>query len=332
MSDTTISTKTFVIGSRKSQLAIIQAEEVKKALSLAYPTYSFKIITRSTTGDQILSKPLFQIGEKALFTKELEDELVKKNVDLVVHSLKDLPTKLPEGMIIGAITKRENPKDAVIIKTGLAYKTINELPKGSIVGTSSVRRSAQLKAVFPDLIFQSVRGNLNTRLSKLDDENGPYTAIILAAAGLLRLGFSHRISQILPSSIILHAVGQGALGVECRADDKDVIELLSVIDDNDTKLKCIAERALMRSLEGGCSVPIGVETELIEDVNDGNGKRRELRIHGLIARVDGSEIIRAEIKKVVEDIVAAEELGKELAKILVEKGAKDILEDLKSSR
>ncbi|CAJ0914405.1 19161_t:CDS:2 [Entrophospora sp. SA101] len=319
MSDTTISTKTFVIGSRKSQLAIIQAEEVKKALSLAYPTYSFKIITRSTTGDQILSKPLFQIGEKALFTKELEDELVKKSVDLVVHSLKDLPTKLPEGMIIGAITKRENPKDAVIIKTGLAYKTINELPKGSIVGTSSVRRSAQLKAVFPDLIFQN-------------DENGPYTAIILAAAGLLRLGFSHRISQILPSSIILHAVGQGALGVECRADDKDVIELLSVIDDNDTKLKCIAERALMRSLEGGCSVPIGVETELIEDVNDGNGKRRELRIHGLIARVDGSEIIRAEIKKVVEDIVAAEELGKELAKILVEKGAKDILEDLKSSR
>ncbi|CAH1769301.1 5026_t:CDS:2, partial [Entrophospora sp. SA101] len=316
MSDTTISTKTFVIGSRKSQLAIIQAEEVKKALSLAYPTYSFKIITRSTTGDQILSKPLFQIGEKALFTKELEDELVKKSVDLVVHSLKDLPTKLPEGMIIGAITKRENPKDAVIIKTGLAYKTINELPKGSIVGTSSVRRSAQLKAVFPDLIFQN-------------DENGPYTAIILAAAGLLRLGFSHRISQILPSSIILHAVGQGALGVECRADDKDVIELLSVIDDNDTKLKCIAERALMRSLEGGCSVPIGVETELIEDVNDGNGKRRELRIHGLIARVDGSEIIRAEIKKVVEDIVAAEELGKELAKILVEKGAKDILEDLK---
>ncbi|CAG8805129.1 2260_t:CDS:2, partial [Gigaspora rosea] len=234
-----------------SQLALVQTNEVQKALQRAYPNIEFSILGITTTGDQILNKPLYQIGEKSLFTKELEVALENKTVDLVVHSLKDLPTTLPKGMTVGAMLKREDPNDALIIKGDLAAKSLEELPKGSIIGTSSVRRSSQLKHAFPDLIFQNIRGNLDTRLAKLDNPDGQYSAIILAVAGLVRLGLNHRISQILPSNIMLHAVGQGAIAVECRDDDKDTIELLSVLEDKDTRLRCTAERSLLRDLEGG---------------------------------------------------------------------------------
>ncbi|CAG8780228.1 15997_t:CDS:2 [Racocetra persica] len=319
--------QTFTIGSRKSQLALAQTNEVQEALQRAYPNFEFPILGISTIGDQIQNKPLYQIGEKSLFTKELEIALENKTVDLVVHSLKDLPTTLPKGMTIGAILKREDPNDAVVIKEGLIAKSLEDLPKGSIVGTSSVRRSSQLKRTFPDLIFQSIRGNLNTRLAKLDSPDGQYSALILAAAGLIRLGLKHRISQILPPNIILHAVGQGALAVECRDDDIHIIELLSVLEDKDTKLRCTAERSLLKALEGGCSVPIGVNTNFIE----GKEGKRMLRLEGLVAQLDGSKIIRAEATKYVDydEIDAANELGKEVSKLLIEQGARNIIEELK---
>ncbi|CAG8601466.1 17961_t:CDS:2 [Dentiscutata erythropus] len=317
--------KTFTIGTRKSKLALVQTNEVQKALQRAYPDFEFQILSMTTTGDQILNKPLYQIGEKSLFTKELEVALENKTVDLVVHSLKDLPTTLPKGMTIGAILKREDPNDAVIIKEGLTTKSLEELPKGSIVGTSSVRRISQLKNSFPDLIFQNIRGNLDTRLAKLDNPDGEYSAIILAVAGLVRLGLNHRISQILPPTIMLYAVGQGALAIECRDDDKDIIELLSVLEDADTKLRCTAERSLLRALEGGCSVPIGVNTSFVEEKE---GKRM-LRLESLVAQLDGSKIIRAEITKYVDGIGTANELGKEVSKILIERGARNIIEELK---
>ncbi|GBB95990.1 hypothetical protein RclHR1_02660011 [Rhizophagus clarus] len=324
------SSSEITIGSRKSKLALIQAKHVQQLLEASFPDNSFPITSMTTIGDQILSKPLFSIGEKSLFTKELEVALQNKSVDLVVHSLKDLPTTLPEGMAIAAILKRENPRDALVIKEGMSYKSVDELPKGSVIGTSSVRRIAQLKATFPDLVFQDVRGNLNTRLAKLDDPNGPYSALVLAVAGLERLEMNHRISQIFPSSVMLYAVGQGALAVECRVDDKRIIELVSVLEDKDTRLRCSAERSLLRTLEGGCSVPIGVNTEFIETQNG----TRELKLFGLVARLDGSEIIKAEAQKNIDEdgIEAANELGREVAGILIEKGAKSILEELKILR
>lgn len=317
--------KSLTIGTRKSQLALVQTNEVQKALQRAYPNIEFSILGITTTGDQILNKPLYQIGEKSLFTKELEVALENKTVDLVVHSLKDLPTTLPKGMTVGAMLKREDPNDALIIKGDLTAKSLEELPKGSIIGTSSVRRSSQLKHAFPDLIFQNIRGNLDTRLAKLDNPDGQYSAIILAVAGLVRLGLNHRISQILPSNIMLHAVGQGALAIECRDDDEDIIELLSVLEDKDTRLRCTAERSLLRDLEGGCSVPIGVNTNFIEEKE---GKRM-LRLESLVAQLDGSKIIRAEVTKYVDGIDEANELGKEVSKILIERGARSIIEELK---
>ncbi|CAG8816270.1 3015_t:CDS:2 [Gigaspora margarita] len=304
--------KTLTIGTRKSQLALVQTNEVQKALQRAYPNIEFSILGITTTGDQILNKPLYQIGEKSLFTKELEVALENKTVDLVVHSLKDLPTTLPKGMTVGAMLKREDPNDALIIKGDLTAKSLEELPKGSIIGTSSVRRSSQLK-------------HADTRLAKLDNPDGQYSAIILAVAGLVRLGLNHRISQILPSNIMLHAVGQGALAIECRDDDEDIIELLSVLEDKDTRLRCTAERSLLRDLEGGCSVPIGVNTNFIEEKE---GKRM-LRLESLVAQLDGSKIIRAEVTKYVDGIDEANELGKEVSNILIERGARSIIEELK---
>ncbi|CAG8485526.1 5909_t:CDS:2 [Ambispora gerdemannii] len=313
--------QSFTIGSRKSQLALIQTQQVHDELKAAFPHFSFPIISMSTIGDKILSKPLYQIGEKSLFTKELEIALEKRTVDLVVHSLKDLPTSLPEGMSVGAILRRENPKDAVVIKKGLEAKKLEDLPSGSVVGTGSVRRVAQLKRKFPHLVFQDVRGNLNTRLTKLDAPEGVYSALILAVAGLVRLGWSDRVSQILEKTTILHAVGQGALAVECRADDTQLQEMLAVLEDRDTRLRCTAERSLLRILEGGCSVPIGVYTQLIEthDSNSGKSeqlsarKKRVLRLSALVAK-------------------AANILGKRVADILINNGANKILDRLKETK
>lgn len=242
------SKKVMIVGSRKSQLALIQTRFVISELKKIRPAVEFEIVEMSTVGDNVLDKALSKIGEKSLFTKELEVALEKKDVDFVVHSMKDLPTTLPPGMVIGAVLEREDPRDAVIIKNSLTSKSLAELAQGSVIGTSSLRRAAQLRSAFPGLVFQDVRGNLNTRLRKLDDPEGPYSALILAVAGVVRMGWAERISQHLDSDLCLHAVGQGALAVECRDSDLDTLDLLSNLHHKETVLATIAERSFMKTL------------------------------------------------------------------------------------
>ncbi|KAI9477997.1 MAG: porphobilinogen deaminase [Benjaminiella poitrasii] len=323
---TTTEKKTFVIGSRKSQLAVVQTHIVRDKLQSLFPNYEFKIETMSTIGDKILNQALSKIGEKAVFTKELEIALENGTVDFVVHSLKDLPTVLPDGMHLGAITERENPNDALVLNAKHKGKTLSTLPPGSVIGTSSLRRVAQLKRRYPHLSFTDVRGNLNTRLAKLDDEEGPYSGIILAVAGLVRIGQGDRISEILSASDSLHAVSQGALGIECREGDKEIEELLDSLNHDDTRLSCLAERALMRTLEGGCSVPIGVNTRL---------ENNTLWMHGLVASLDGQNVVEykdqidfGDAKKRDERERLAEQLGVQVAKTLCTLGADKILEEL----
>ncbi|KAJ1989012.1 porphobilinogen deaminase [Dimargaris cristalligena] len=320
------------IGSRKSALALVQTYHVRDCLQTRNPHTTFPLVTMSTQGDKVLDVALSKIGEKALFTKELEVALEAGEVDLVVHSLKDLPTTLPPGMEIGAMLEREDPRDAVVLKDHPDYtgRTLETLPRGSVVGTSSVRRIAQLSRRFPHLVFQDVRGNLNTRLQKLDDPAGPYAALILAVAGLRRLDWPHRISQILPEETMLHAVGQGALAIECRSNDQRTLDLVRPLIHSDTLLRCTAERTLMRELEGGCSVPLGVYTELA-----GSGPTRTLRLHALVASLDGSQVVEAEIIATIgttQDPAAAANLGLEVAAIMKAKGAKKLLDSIRGPK
>ncbi|KAM7413708.1 hypothetical protein PAMA_020879 [Pampus argenteus] len=270
------------IGTRKSQLARIQTDSVAAKLKELYPDINVEIVGMSTTGDKILDTALSKIGEKSLFTKELENALERNEVDLVVHSLKDLPTTLPPGFTIGAVLKRENPHDAVVLHPKHVGKTLDTLPENSMIGTSSLRRAAQLKKRFPHLEFKDIRGNLNTRLKKLDEKED-FAAIILAAAGLRRMGWEDRISQILGPEDCMYAVGQGALAVEVRARDTDILEMVSVLHDPDTVLRCIAERAFLRHLEGGCSVPVAVHTEV---------KDTQLYLTGAVYSLDGSDSLK----------------------------------------
>ncbi|XP_011820310.1 PREDICTED: porphobilinogen deaminase isoform X1 [Mandrillus leucophaeus] len=270
------------VGTRKSQLARIQTDSVVATLKALYPGLQFEIIAMSTTGDKILDTALSKIGEKSLFTKELEHALEKNEVDLVVHSLKDLPTVLPPGFTIGAICKRENPHDAVVFHPKFVGKTLETLPEKSVVGTSSLRRAAQLQRKFSHLEFRSIRGNLNTRLRKLDEQQ-EFSAIILATAGLQRMGWHNRVGQILHPDECMYAVGQGALGVEVRAKDQDILDLVGVLHDPETLLRCIAERAFLRHLEGGCSVPVAVHTAM---------KDGQLYLTGGVWSLDGSDSIQ----------------------------------------
>lgn len=329
------------IGSRKSQLALIQTDYVLKELTSIYPNKSFEVISMSTIGDKILDKSLSKIGEKNLFTKELEIALKNKEVDFVVHSLKDLPTTLPEGMIIGAVCKRENPNDAVVLHEKHKDLTLATLPAGCVIGTSSLRRRAQLQHFHPHLKFKSVRGNLNTRLNKLDNDR-LYDGLILAVAGMNRMGFSHRISQILLDTECMHAVGQGALAVECRKDDLKTLQMISKLTDQDTVLKCIAERSFMKSLGGGCSVPIAVFSEL---------KNCKLKLKGGVFSLDGAKSLISEIdyllnynkenklkdikeyssivsQEISDELLhSAEQLGIALANKLLQQGARKILDE-----
>ncbi|KAJ1984413.1 porphobilinogen deaminase [Dimargaris verticillata] len=317
----------FPIGSRKSALALIQTHHVRDRLSQLFPKATFPLVTMSTQGDRILDVALAKIGEKALFTKELEVALEAQQVDLVVHSLKDLPTTLPPGMVIGAILEREDPRDAVVMKQGHPYHSLADLPAGSVVGTSSVRRIAQLRRRFPKLDFQDIRGNLNTRIKKLDDPQGPFDALILAVAGLQRLGWSNRITQAIPEHIMLHAVGQGALAVECREDDTVTSRLVAQLTHTDTLLRCVAERTVMRVLEGGCSVPLGVYTEF-----SGTGSKRTMRLHCLVASLDGQQIVEAELVRPMPptaDESLARELGLAVAEMMERRGARALLETIK---
>nr|XP_058924665.1 porphobilinogen deaminase isoform X3 [Kogia breviceps] len=314
------------VGTRKSQvsLARIQTDSVVATLKALYPGLQFEIIAMSTTGDKILDTALSKIGEKSLFTKELEHALERNEVDLVVHSLKDLPTVLPPGFTIGAICKRESPYDAVVFHPKFVGKTLETLPEKSVVGTSSLRRAAQLQRKFPHLEFKSIRGNLNTRLRKLD-ELQEFSAIILAAAGLQRMGWQNRVGQILNPEECMYAVGQGALGVEVRAKDQDILDLVGVLHDPETLLRCIAERAFLRHLlylTGGVWSLNGA---------DGMQETMQATIHVPAQHEDGPEddpqLVGITARNVPRQAqLAAESLGISLATLLLNKGAKSILD------
>ncbi|MBD1864961.1 MULTISPECIES: hydroxymethylbilane synthase [Trichocoleus] len=308
------STRTVRIGSRKSQLALVQTYWVRDQLQQRFPGITFEVHTMSTQGDNILDVALAKIGDKGLFTKELELGMLNREIDFAVHSLKDLPTNLPEGLTLAAVTERENPADALVVQEKYKGCQIDTLPAGAVIGTSSLRRLAQLRHLFPQYTLKDVRGNLNTRLAKLDA--GEYDALILAAAGLQRLGMSDRIHQILPAEVSLYAVGQGALGIECRADDVEVISLLKAIEHIPTRDRVLAERAFLRELEGGCQVPIGVHTQL-----DGE----TLALTGLVASVDGQQLLK---DTVIGSANEAEQVGIQLAHSLRQQGAQEILDQI----
>ncbi|PGH26983.1 porphobilinogen deaminase [Polytolypa hystricis UAMH7299] len=321
---------TFTIGTRKSRLALLQTDLVLTALKAAWPEYDFNIHTKETAGDLNTVIPLREFASKNLWTEELEQLLDEKQIDLVVHSLKDVPTQLPPSCILGAVMEREDPRDVLVVKKGLPYKSISEIPAGSVVGTSSVRRTAQLARHYPQLKVLDVRGNIDTRLAKLDAEDGPFTCIILAAAGLLRTGQGGRITQYLDgeNGKMLHAVGQGALGVEIRADDELVKGMLDKIGHKQSTLACLAERNLLRVLEGGCSAPLGVETEWVKDA-DGKDK---LKMRSIVASVDGSEAVHLDMDGDVASNEEAEAFGLKAANELVERGAGKILAAIQQNK
>lgn len=359
----TPTTQTFHVGTRRSMLARVQADEVVKSLRAAWPEHNFEIHAMSTTGDNNQKTALHKFNEKALWTQELEVLLESKELDLIVHSLKDMPTQLPAELDLTCVTKREDPRDALVLKPDLVGKVrgLSDLPEGAIVGTSSLRRTAQLKRHYPQLQFKDVRGNIGTRLAKLDDPNGDYSAICIAVAGLERLGMSDRINVFLSKENggMLHAVGQGALGIETRKDDTRTIELLSRIGDDRTMRQAFAERQLMRTLEGGCSVPIGVETQWVtrnnltapsvgvgikpaEDYSHVTGaateKKKEetasdeLIMRAIVVSLDGQDAAEIETRRIVSNIEQANELGFDVARMLVEKGADRILKEVQLNR
>ncbi|KAL4931533.1 porphobilinogen deaminase [Aspergillus undulatus] len=324
------SQKIFTIGTRKSKLALLQTDLVLAALNERYPAYTFKIHSRETAGDQNTTIALKDFTTKNLWTAELEDLLEAGHVDLIVHSLKDVPTLLPPSCKLGPMMKREDSRDVLVIKKGLPNMSLAEMPVGSVVGTSSIRRTAQLARKYPHLKVKDVRGNIGTRLSKLDAEDSPYTCLILAAAGLLRLGLEDRIYQYVDSKNagMLYAVGQGALGIEIRKDDKVMEDILSTVGHDQTTFACLAERSLLRTLEGGCSAPLGVETEWFQDT-EGTSK---LRMRSVVVSVDGSESAEVEIDGAVDSPQSAEEFGVTVAKALVAKGAGKILEQIQQNK
>ena len=302
------------IASRRSKLAMVQTLWVKEQLEKNIPDLEVSIEAMATQGDKILDVALAKIGDKGLFTKELEAQMLVGHADIAVHSLKDLPTNLPAGLKLGCITKREDPADALVVnKKNDSYK-LESLPSGSVVGTSSLRRLAQLRHKFPHLTFKDIRGNVITRIEKLD--SGEFDCIILAAAGLKRLGFKSRIHQIIPDEISLHAVGQGALGIECKSDDTKVLDIINILEDKSSSQRCLAERSFLRELEGGCQVPIGVNS-IIKDDN--------LHLTGMVASIDGKRLIKDQSIGYKND---PEEIGKELAGKLKNQGADEILNEI----
>jgi len=302
------------IASRRSKLAMVQTLWVKDQLERNIPNLEVSIEAMATQGDKILDVALAKIGDKGLFTKELEAQMLVGHADIAVHSLKDLPTNLPSGLKLGCITKREDPADALVVSKKNACYKLETLPAGSIVGTSSLRRLAQLRNKYPHLLFKDIRGNVITRIEKLDACQ--FDCIILAAAGLKRLGFESRIHQIIPNEISLHAVGQGALGIECKSDDKKVLEIINILEDKPTSQSCLAERAFLRELEGGCQVPIGVNSKI---------QNEQLCLTGMVASLDGERLIK---DKYIGNINDPEEVGKELAKKLKQQGAEEILSEI----
>lgn len=299
------------IATRKSPLALWQANFVKQNLLLAHKDLTVELIPMVTQGDIILDSPLSKIGGKGLFVKQLEQAILNNEADIAVHSIKDIPAQFPEGLMLAAICQRDEVRDAFVANK---YASLNDLPKGAIVGTSSLRRQCQLRSHFPHLIIKDLRGNVGTRLNKLDDEQ--YDAIILASVGLKRLSLEHRITQYIDTDLMLPAVGQGAIGIESRTDDKQILDIISVLDDKESRACIQAERAMNNALQGGCQVPIAGYCRLNND---------ELTLQGLVGRVDGSKIIKQQITGFINE---AESLGEKLAKQLLNQGADLILTEL----
>lgn len=316
---------TIRIGSRKSKLAVRQSEIVSEHIIDKYPHLKSTITKVSTLGDQVQNRPLYSFGGKALWTKELEVLLLQDvgevaQIDLIAHSLKDMPTVLPDEFELGCIISREDPRDALVMRSGSSYKSLAELPAGSLVGTSSVRRSAQITRKYPHLKFASVRGNIHTRISKLDADDSPFECIILAAAGLIRCDFQDRITQYLNFDEMYYAVGQGAIGVEIKGNNEQMRLLCSVIGCRETTWRCLAERSLLRTLEGGCSVPVGVWSEMKGE--------RELHMRAIVLSVDGSECVEGEMSRAIDMEKDALDLGVALAEVLVQRGARRILDEI----
>lgn len=303
----------LVIGSRGSKLALTQARFVQSELERMVPSVEIRIEIITTSGD-VKTEPLAVIGGKGVFTKELEDALLSRRIDLAVHSLKDLPTIVPDGLTIAAICKREDPRDALVLSQtrSAANPSLDSLPQRAIVGTSSPRRLAQLKQLRKDLVIEEVRGNVDTRLRKLDE--GRYDGLILACAGLNRLGLSNRISSALSTEQMLPSPGQGALGIETRADDVDTIAAVTELDHKFTRLACTAERSFLRSLGGGCQLPIAAYASV---------RDKTIKLDGLVAGVQGERIVR---DRVSGSFAEAEQLGTVLAERVLANGARELLD------
>jgi hydroxymethylbilane synthase len=308
-------TQTIRIATRKSPLALWQAEFVKAKLLEHNADLDVQLVAMTTRGDVLLDTPLAKVGGKGLFVKELEVAMLENRADIAVHSMKDVPMEFPPGLGLAVICEREDPLDAFVSNQ---YTALEQLPDGAVVGTSSLRRQCQIRAKFPRLNIKDLRGNVNTRLGKLD--NGDYDAIILASAGLLRLGMEDRIASRLPADLCLPAGGQGAVGIECRDQDRATRDLLASLNHADTNTRVTAERALNRHLQGGCQVPIACFAELKDSQN--------LSVRALVGSVDGSLILEDEISGPRE---SAEQLGIELAERLLAAGAGAILAEVYGS-
>ncbi|MGD8369114.1 MAG: hydroxymethylbilane synthase [Desulfobacterales bacterium] len=302
---------TITIGTRGSQLALWQANWIRSALERFEPALEVRTFKIKTRGDKILDVPLAKVGGKGLFVKEIEEAILDGRVDLAVHSMKDMPAEIPEGLCIGAVPKREAPQDVLIARHAARFA---DLPEGAVIGTSSLRRGAQLRHVRPDLSIRPLRGNLDTRLKKLESEN--LDAVVLAAAGVRRLGLERRITEVLDEEIMLPAVGQGALCVEVRSGDARILERVSRLDDPETRITVTGERAFLARLEGGCQVPIAAHGRIVDG---------RLLLTGLVSDVEGTRLIKETAEGPAE---SAEALGKELAETLLARGARKILDEV----
>ena len=303
--------RTLRIATRKSPLALWQANFVKDRLEALHPDLQVELVPMSTQGDKILDTPLAKVGGKGLFVKELETAMLEGRADIAVHSMKDVPVEFPDGLGLHTICEREDPRDAFVSNY---FNQIDELPQGAVVGTSSLRRQCQLRAARPDLVIRDLRGNVNTRLAKLDA--GDYDAIILAAAGLKRLEMTHRIAALIEPEQSLPANGQGAVGIECRLDDHELHALLAPLEHPETRIRVLTERAMNRALQGGCQVPIGAYA-LVQG--------EEVWLRGLVGSPDGSRVIRDEIRG---PLAEGEALGHTLAQRLLAAGADVILAEV----
>lgn len=303
----------ILIGTRGSKLALWQTEFVRRKLSSVFPDVEFEIKIIKTKGDKILDSPLSKIGDKGIFTREIEIELLNGSIDIAVHSLKDLPTKLPDGLTIGAVTEREDVRDVLISKNNLK---LDELPENAVIATGSLRRRAQILHFRPDFQFVDLRGNIDTRFRKFDESN--WDAMILAFAGVSRMNYTDRISQVIPTDLILPAVGQGAIAVEAREDRHEILQMLEKINHKETELATKAERALLRRLEGGCQIPIGAFAYI------SNGK---IKLSAMVSNLDGTFMVRDSIEGDANGDV--EKIGFELAERLLEQGGAKILEEIK---